>query len=68
MKIKDIDNILALKMNDQEKNFHIFNSQIFLAQENSQRILSNFEIDLFFGYFSDIFKKISIIECLIEAN
>ena len=68
LKIKDIDKILALKNNDEEKNLHIFNSQIFISQRISQRILNNFEIDLFFGFYSDVFKKISVIECLIEAN
>jgi len=31
LKIKDIDKILALKNNDEEKNLHIFNSQIFIS-------------------------------------
>ena len=56
LKVKDINKILDIKINDDNKNAHLNNSLVFFASNDLERFKSSFEINPYFDYISD-FKK-----------
>ena len=54
--MKDINKILAIKINDDNKNAHLKNSLVFYASNELERFKNSFEINPYFDYISD-FKK-----------
>ena len=66
--IQDINKIMALKIDDDDKNAHLKNSLVYYASQNLNRFKNSFEIYPNFDYIADFTKKESIIEVLVEAN
>ena len=46
MDVKDINKILAIKINDENKNAHLKYSLVFFASNELERFKSSFEINL----------------------
>ena len=44
------------------------NSIVDISSSANERFFESFEIDQLYGYYADPFNKISIIQCLVEAN
>ena len=68
LNVKDINKVLAFKINDDNKNAHLKNSLAFYASNELERFKNSFEINPYFDYVSDFKKGKSIIEALVEAN
>ena len=54
---KDINKILAIKINDENKNAYLEYSLVFLASSNLERFKNSFEINLYFEYVSNFKMK-----------
>jgi hypothetical protein len=68
LEVKDINKILAIKINFDNKNGHLKYSLVFDASNDLERFKNSFEIYTNFDLVSDFKKKESIIEALVEAN
>ena len=68
MDARDLDKILAIIINDENKYAHIKLSLVLFASNDLERFLNCFEINPNFELISDFTKRKSIIEALVEAN
>ena len=66
--VKDIDKILAININSDNKKSHLKYSLVLFASNELERFKNSFEINQCFDYVSDFKMMVSIIEALVEAN
>jgi hypothetical protein len=53
LEVKDINKILAIKTNGDNKNAHLKNSRVYFASNDMERFKNSFEINLYFEYVSN---------------